>query len=167
MAFPIDPANVDYHEIARRGDTQVMAALLGAGLDPDLRDPGDARGYTLLMIAAYHDQREMVELLLDHGADVDAADTSGNTPLMGLCFKGHADLAATLLDRGADANARNGSGATPLMLAAMFHQPAIMRALLDHGADASLANGQGHTAADLARFHGHADLIPLLQPPAT
>ena len=53
MSEPIDPSTVDYHEIARRGDAEVLGVFLDAGLDPDLRD---AQGYSLLMIAAYNDQ---------------------------------------------------------------------------------------------------------------
>lgn len=122
---PVDPRNVDFHEIARRGDTEVMQMFLDAGIDPDLRD---GRGYTLLMIAAYNRQPAMVELLLGAGADVDAPDASGNTPLMGLCYKGYVDVAKLLLDRGGDANARNNAQASPLMMAAMFRQAEIARA---------------------------------------
>lgn len=156
---PIDLQNIDFHEIARRGDTEVMEVFLQAGLDPDLPN---ARAHTLLMIAAYHEQRAMVDLLLDAGARIDAPDTSGNTPLMGLCFKGYADLAAHLLARGADPNARNHAGATPLIMAALFAQAAIVRALLAHGADPHATDGQGRTARDIARAQGLDDLAALL-----
>ena len=61
MPEPIDPSTVDVHEIARRGDAEVLAVFLDAGLDPNLRDD---KGYSLLMIAAYNDQPDTTALLL-------------------------------------------------------------------------------------------------------
>lgn len=156
----VDLDNVDYHEIARRGDTEVMTVFLEAGLDADLRDD---RGYTLLMIAAYNDKAAMVELLHDNGASIDAPDPAGNTPLMGLCFKGHAALAERLLAWGADPNARNNAGATPLMMAAMFKQAAIAEHLLAHGADSDMTDADTRTAADYARSYGHPEMVEMLE----
>ena len=119
----IDPQNVDYHEIARRGDTEVMTAFLDAGLDPDLTN---ARGHSLLMIAAYNQQPAMVELLVEQGADVGRPDTSGSSPLMGCAFQGFGRVAELLLNRGADVAHVNGAGATALMFAAMYKQPTLV-----------------------------------------
>ena len=156
----IDPRNVDYHEIARRGDTEVMQALLQAGLDPGLRDP---RGYDLLMIAAYSGHADMVDLLLSHDADPDGRDPAGNTPLIGLGFKGFPDVARKLLAGGADPDARNGAGATALHFAAMFRQEALLDILLEHGADTTIVDSQGNTPADVAQGHGHADIAERLE----
>ena len=156
---PIDPGKVDYHEIARRGDTEVMEVFLEAGLPPDLQDH---RGFPLLMIATYNDQKEMVDLLLESGAAVDAPDLSGNTPLMGVCFKGYEELGVHLLERGANPNVRNHSGATPLIMAAMFNRVRIARALLERGADATASGPQGTTALDIARSQNLTEMEELL-----
>ena len=155
----IDPSTVDVHEIARRGDAEVLAVFLDAGLDPDLRD--DA-GNTLLMVAAYNDAAATTALLIERGADPDAPGPAG-TPLMGLAFKGHADRARQLLAAGADPNAQNPSGASALHFAAMFRQEAVAEALLAGGADAALRDAQGQTPADLAAASGHADLADRLR----
>ena len=159
-ASKIAPQNVDYHEIARRGDTEVMEAFLDAGLEPDLTN---ARGHTLLMIAAYNEQPAMVKLLAKRGADVDQPDASGNTPLMGCAFQGFEDVAALLLDRGADVEYANGAGATALMFAAMYRQPALVDLLLERGADPERADERGRTAADLAEEHGHEAIAERLR----
>ena len=156
----IDPKKVDYHEIARRGDIEVMEAFLDAGLDPDLTNP---RGHTLLMIAAYNQQPAMVDLLAAHGADVDQPDRSGNTPLMGCAFQGFAEVAELLLDQGADVAYTNGAGATALMFAAMYKQPAVVDALLTRGADPTRTDAQSRTATDLANDNGHEAIAQRLQ----
>ncbi|MDY6814037.1 MAG: ankyrin repeat domain-containing protein, partial [Pseudomonadota bacterium] len=93
----MDLDNVDYHEIARRGDVEVMDVFLTAGLDVNLTN---TRGHSLLMIASYNHQPGMARLLLAHGADPNQPDASGSTPLMGTVFKGDIELAALLLEAG-------------------------------------------------------------------
>ncbi len=155
----IDPRNIDYHEIARRGDTEVMEVFLDAGLSPELTD---RQGHGLLMIAAYNGQPEMTTLLLEHGADPNRPGPNG-TPLMGVCFKGHAEVAHHLLAAGADPDQQNEGGATALHFAALFKQEEIASLLLERGADPALADAQGRTAVDLARANGHTELAARLE----
>jgi len=106
---PIDLDAVDYHEIARSGDADVLEAFLQAGIDPERRDE---TGHTLLMIAVYADQEPTTTLLLKRGADPDGPDGQGNTPLMAMAFKGHVERARQLLDAGAQPNRKGPGGAT-------------------------------------------------------
>ena len=156
----IDVSNVDFHEIARRGDTEVMDMFLDAGLDPDLQD---AQNNSLLMIAAYNGQLEMTRLLLDAGADPDLPGARGNTPLMGVCFKGYLEVAEELLARGAQVNARGGGDLTPLMMAALFNKLEFAKLFLAHGADAALTNLQGQSAAAIASANGFSEMADLLE----
>lgn len=156
----IDPQNIDFHEIARRGDVDVMEAFLDAGLNPSLINEN---GHSLLMIAAYNEQAGMVDLLAARGADVDSPDNSGNTPVMGLCFKGYPEIVARLLGLGADPNASNNAGATALMMAVMFGQREIAEMLLKHGADVEARDASGRTAADIARMNGLPEFVELLE----
>ena len=90
---------------------------------------------------------EVVRLLLQAGANPNAADKDGNTALI------EADRdagAALLLTRaGANVNARNSAGDTPLMRA---HTIDVTQTLLDNGADASARDKHGRTAPDLAKL---------------
>lgn len=123
---PSNMANVDGHAVARRGDTAVMSLLLDTGLDPNLLD---TRGFSLLMIAAYGDQAEMVRLLAGRGADPNLPDPSGNTPLMGTAFKGSVDVARALLECEADPSITNKDGATALDFAKRFEHTALIEVL--------------------------------------
>lgn len=60
------------HHAAARGDVQRAKLLLGAGADPNLnRDEMLQNGKTALHTAVSHQHLEMVNLLLEHGAEVD------------------------------------------------------------------------------------------------
>lgn len=57
----------------------------------------DDKGYTALILAAYHGQGPAVEQLLAAGADACVQDKRGNTALMGAIFKGELSIARRLL----------------------------------------------------------------------
>ncbi len=85
-----------------------------------IRDPGpkarDARGNSPLMYAAALGSLESMRLLLDAGADPNAANAFDATPLMWCA--GDAAKVRLLLSKGANADARSKLGRTPLMIAA-------------------------------------------------
>src|SRR6266852_478193 len=85
-----------------------------------IRDPGpkarDARGNSPLMYAAALGSLESVRLLLDAGAEPNAANAFDATPLMWCA--GDAAKVRLLLSKGANADARSKLGRTPLMIAA-------------------------------------------------
>jgi ankyrin repeat protein len=89
-------------DMARTGDAQTLAAYLDAGVPVDLTN---ARGDTLVMLAAYHGHPEVVRVLTARGADVDRANDQGQTPLAGAVFKAEDEVVRALLDAGADPRA--------------------------------------------------------------
>lgn len=83
--------------------------------NPDLVNQPDEKGFTPLILATYLGETNTVELLIDHGADINAQDPNmGMTALMGVCFKGSEDLAKLLVERGADTSLKNKQGETAL-----------------------------------------------------
>jgi ankyrin repeat protein len=112
-------------ELARQGKAEELSALLKQGLDVNLRD---AKGNSLLMIAAYQGRVETVAMLLKAGAQVDLRNEKGQTPLGGVAFKGYAEIATLLLDAGADPLADQG-GSTPADYATMFGRQEILTLL--------------------------------------
>lgn len=143
-------------DAARAGETDLVARLIEAGLDPETRDE---RGYTAVTLAAYAGRIETLDRLLSLGADPNAPDQRGNNPLMGAVFRGDEAAAARLLaDPRTDVNARNHAGQTAAMFAAMFNRTAILDRLLAHGADLSLTAANGLDAEQLARQQGNTGL---------
>jgi ankyrin repeat protein len=112
-------------DLARKGDTAGLAALLKDGQEVDARD---AKGNTLLMLAGYHGRTEAVKLLLKTGATVDLRNDKGQTPLGGVAFKGYAEIATLLLDAGADPVADQG-GSTPADFATLAGKTEILALL--------------------------------------
>jgi ankyrin repeat protein len=149
-----------------------VQALLDAGAEAD-EETDD--GLTPLMGAAGAADPELVELLLEHGANVHARTSSGNSVVMFVCHEpgsvgrqfdrpGRAQACIrALVDAGADVNAANDSGETALMWAAYYANAILMRTLLEAGADPNGRDEDGHSALDFARrtegLPGLADLL--------
>ena len=71
-----------------------------------------SRGKTALHLAPQRGQSDMVRLLLNHGANIEAASEGGWTPLLIAAKAGYADVVEALLgaDNPANVNARTSSG---------------------------------------------------------
>ncbi|KAI8405712.1 hypothetical protein FOFC_15200 [Fusarium oxysporum] len=117
------------------------------------------------LIRARLGHEAVVGLLLDRGANADAADKEGRTPLSWAAAKGNEIVVRLLLDRGANADAVDNEGQTPLSYAAENRHETIVRLLLDRGANAGAMDKEGRrplaqAAVRLLQFHG-------AQPPTT
>lgn len=81
------------------GDKEQVVTLLDEGMDVDAGSP--ILGTRALMLAAWNNRIDMVRLLLDRGADVNAQDATGWTALHAAAFAGNTEIMQLLLERGA------------------------------------------------------------------
>jgi uncharacterized protein len=137
-----------YFDAARRGDIAMLKEFSKAGYDLNTRDE---KGYTGLILAAYHGRAEAVDALLAAGADACAGDKRGNTALMGAIFKGELRIARRLAGAACQPNQRNNAGQTAAMYAALFQRSEILQALVERGADLAAKDHAGNTANALAK----------------
>ena len=86
-------------------------------------------GWTLLHISIRRDRKEMVNFLLDNGADIDKVDGVGWTPLMESIMDDMPELCKLLVDKGADKTIANARGVTAPMLAQKFSRVAMYNIL--------------------------------------
>ena len=142
----------------RRGNTKVLATLLRQGTPVQLRSPD---GTTPLMFAALRGDVESVKLLLDHGADPNAANNIGATSL--LWGAGDLEKVRLLLNAGANPNGRSKLGNTPLIVAAAYADSSrAVKLLLEKGAELKAKNNRGNTALRSAVTAGDRETVKLL-----
>ncbi|EEY18879.1 conserved hypothetical protein [Verticillium alfalfae VaMs.102] len=93
----------------------------------------------LLHAAARLGNCEMMQMLLDHGADINARDIEGRTPLLAAVEAYKGDAIIFLLEAGVDVNAHDEQGRTALSMAVEFDCENAVDLFLRHGADPNLA----------------------------
>ena len=117
---------------AKEGDGETLRSLLSEREDVNQRQ---ADGATALHWTAHRDDVGSAALLIEAGADVNAANDLGVRPLWLACVNGSAPMARVLLAAGADPNPAPASGETPLMHAARSGSLDSVELLLRHGAE--------------------------------
>jgi len=91
----------------------------------------------------------VAELLIAHGADVNARTVSGEAPLHYAAEDGNEEIASLLLASGADLQAKNNAGQTALHWAAQNGHTGMATLLLAHGADVNARDHLDQTPTHL------------------
>lgn len=108
-------------------------------------------GVSPISVAAFDVNLEMVQLLIDNGADVSITDSTGDTVLLkAILSEKSYDIIKLLIKNGADVNKANNDKGTPLMKAAQYNLPEIVKLLLDSGAKNEGRDFFGKTALNYA-----------------
>ena len=151
------------------GRVEMVQALLdcGAAVNSEVT----SQGWTQLHLVAsgqcgfgYEDVR-ITELLLEHGADVNAQDMENTTPLHLASCCGSVEISRELLNYGASPNAKRRQGRTPLHLVAEGKDDKgvpITDLLLEHGADINAQDEGNTTPLHLASYRGNAEIVRVL-----
>ncbi len=140
---------------AEEGASEIMKVLLGRAPDSATAASGDGQkaaspsaiGSKALFAAIESDNAAMVRLLVEAGADVNAAEGfGGNTPLHEAVEEGNAEIVQILVDAGADIEAEGFMDQTPLSLAAEEGASEILQILLGQSADNGTQEGEDKQA---------------------
>lgn len=102
-------------------------------------------GFTLMHVAVHGNRRDMVDILVLRGGDINAKDHQGQTPFVKECHHGRTSMLAFLIERGADPFATDDNSSTGLHGAAMNGRIGAMRRLLSFGLNIETEDNNGHT----------------------
>ncbi len=131
------PANLEKEIIkaAKAGAASRVKELLAQ--DASLISARDADGSTPLHCATWKGHLNVVELLLSHGANVNAKNNNdhwGTTPLHAAAHANQRAIAELLIAHGADIQATNLNGRTPLAETEFHKAKPVANLLKQHGA---------------------------------
>jgi ankyrin repeat protein len=102
----------------------------------------------------------VVQILLEHGANIDQRLTGDRTALSEACASGHIVMARLLIAHGAEVNSWS-QGGTPIFAACINGRDAMVQLLLEHGAEMKSPH-HGETPLFAACMGGHAAVVQLL-----
>jgi len=133
---------VDLNEANRRGETALGAAvqtnrieivklLLASGAKPDT----PSMGLPPLVNAILRQRPDIITLLIEAKANVNAKDASGRTPLIVATESTKLEWVKLLVSKGADVNAKDNRGYTPLSIAKRSRLNDIADFLTQNGAE--------------------------------
>ncbi|RBR08317.1 hypothetical protein FVER53590_13216 [Fusarium verticillioides] len=159
-AGQIDPNICDqrgrtlFYVAAWRSDIDLAQKLIDHGVIPKQ----DKYGCSPLYHAPREDCKDLVQILLGHGADATWRDQDGDTALHAAALAGKAANLRVLLDHGADANAVNEAGQSVLHWATCGGDSETVKTLLDCGAEADMKYEPGGTRTPLALAIDNAEI---------
>jgi ankyrin repeat protein len=144
---------------AAAGDLETARLAIERGAKPDAAFGAS----TALGVAAFHGRREIVELLLERGADINKrGEETGATPLLQALFGMEPDLAGFLVERGAAIDGLDRFDFSPLMYASATGHVELVSKLLERGADVGARNARGATPLLAAVGGGSLEVLRIL-----
>ncbi|MFA5292087.1 MAG: ankyrin repeat domain-containing protein [Phycisphaerae bacterium] len=182
-------AKIDVFTASAIGDINAVKSFIN-------KDPNEINftinGYTPLHAAAQCGRMEVVQYLIEKGADINAgypqkptplfsATTKGNVailellaskgakldseeflPLFGAIWAQNKEAIDFLISKGADVNAKDSRGATALIMAADMGYYDICECLIAKGADVNAEDKNGGNVVTSAYMKEHLDVVKLL-----
>jgi ankyrin repeat protein len=151
---PLPSGETPLMTAARTGSVDSVKLLLAHDAKVDAHEI--KRGQTALMWAVAENHPEVVQVLLEHKADVHVKSNSGFTPLLFAAQQGNLDLAKILLAAGADVDEATPDYGNALVVASASGHEALSQFLLEKGADPNSADSCGITPLHYALMLGLA-----------
>src|SRR5258708_22890506 len=122
----------------------------------------DIDGETPLHVASNQGDVELVQVLLEHGADIEAQDDYGSTPIHLASFFGEVELVQVLLEHGAEIEARDNRRCTPIHLASDCGDVELVQLFLKQGADAEARDEDDGNPLETAMCERHVEIVRVL-----
>ena len=147
-------------------------------------DTPNEQGESPLHSASRSGDKDLVKMLLDHGAKINRENSEGETALY-LAAENHKDLnpkmallkspgkegeedaedislVRLLVDQGANIDAKDSKGLTPIMIAAVRGHTKVVKFLRDKGANLSECDLKDQNIIHILAKHNRHEMIPIL-----
>ncbi|XP_048238818.1 uncharacterized protein LOC124122865 isoform X1 [Haliotis rufescens] len=146
------------HLACQGGNTAIVQHVLS----PSNINSRGMKGYTPVMKAAYSGHKDVVDLLVQHQADLTLVDTDGDSLLHFACQGGNTAIVQHVLSP-SNINSRGSEGYTPVMKAAYSGHKDVVDLLVQHKADLTLLTDSNDDIQCVAQRGGHPTLAKYLQ----
>ena len=144
-----------------KAEEDVCNLFYEAGMSVDVRD---AAGTPMLCIAARSGRKNMIEWLVDRGAEIDIISKDrGYSPIMDAVWKSSTEIVELLITLGADLNIVSNDGQSALIVATGSSNLKICELLVKNGADPNFKDRMGMSSLDYAKLFKKEILIPLYE----
>jgi ankyrin repeat protein len=152
----------------KANDRNEVLEALQHGANPNAPAPSAPPYHTIPICAIHRGDPDIVQLLLDHGVDVNAELDAPSGTLLQAALSGEVSdsdivIIKLLLEYGADVNAKKANGWTALMSAAAQRNVEATKLLIEHGADVNAVAHDGRTPRKIAAYHGLVAVVQILE----
>lgn len=161
LIAPVLGGDLPQFAALRNGYKDILLAFFEHGITPNDRNAG-YYGNTMLIEAVREGNLDMMQFLLDQGADMGYTSVRGETPLHAAVDAEQPEAALFLLDRGYIIDIKNAKAYSALHLAVEQNKPAMVELLLDHGANIELTEKRRWTPLHIAVDAHHNGMVDLL-----
>lgn len=137
----------DFFRAIEMGDVKRLEQALEEGANVNQNNLDDMSGLSLALLCHW----QLIFVLLQHGADINAQDAQGWTALHTAASRGMIKACEALVELNIDLNLQTKNDRrTALYIACMCGEEAIVRLLLHHGANARITNAKGVLPVEVA-----------------
>ncbi|GIY59474.1 ANK_REP_REGION domain-containing protein [Caerostris extrusa] len=150
--------NTPLHLVIQHCDEKLrlVTKLLSMGAQPNVYNGNKNTSLHLAII--YNNDERVVQMLIQHGADVHLQDVFNNTPVHLAVRLGKLKMLRLLIKAGAELDSRNLLLETPLMAAVRHSNVAAVKQLLSFGASTSVVGLNKYIALHFAARKSHPNL---------
>jgi ankyrin repeat protein len=148
--------NDDLIFAVQNNNVELVKTLIDANYNIHIQD--SIGNDTALHWASFKGHKEIVELLLNAGADVNKLNKHGHTALLDASWNGKTSIVKLLLKANANADIQNTNGYTALTVAIENNHYDIIKILLEYGVSVKNINKY-----DINPLKKHKDIYNLLK----